>query len=69
MLRKDNSYYYWVFSATAFLTFSVSGSNNQNTIWWYVSRKFEDQQQIAEISYTFTSFGALTSHAVSPDAP
>jgi hypothetical protein len=46
----------------------VSG-NFENTVWWYVSRKFEDKQQIAELSYTFTSVGGLTSYAVSPDAP
>jgi hypothetical protein len=69
MQRRDPSYDYWVFSATAFLTQTSVGSNFQNTVWWYVTRKFENKQQIAELSYTFATVGALTSYAVSPDAP
>ena len=67
MQKKDSTYDYWVFSATAFLTV---GASNLNTVWWYVSRKFQNVQQISEIFYTFTSVGGhLTSYVVSPDAP
>jgi hypothetical protein len=67
MQKGATSYQYWVFSATAFLTV---GPSNQNTVWWYVSRKYQNSQQIFELSYTFTSAGGpLTSNVVSPDAP
>jgi len=68
MQKRDSTYDYWVFSSTAFLT--VDATSNLNTVWWYVSRKFQNVQQISEISYTFQSFGGpLTSYVVSPDAP